>query len=214
MATVATGARLTLRCADRTIGLRALAEVPVSQLWSIPVLAVAAGQLDGLAGELEVPTDRGLLRLAAHLVSDGHALTVQPGHGVPMQIQRRDDVRAEVRLPVRAVLDQIRLRPASEPVVSAYDGSTVNLSAGGIGVRLDVRPDGGRLYAELDLPDGRLVPAVLTVVEVGTALLRARFVEIDPVDRERLVRLVFEQQRRELAARKRLTEVWPQPDQE
>lgn len=211
---MATGARLTLRCADRTIGLRALAEVPVSQLWSIPVLAVAGGQLDGLAGELEVPTDRGLLRLAAHLVSDGRVLSVQPGLGVPMQIQRRADVRAEVRLPVRAVPDRFRLRPASEPVVSAYDGSTVNLSAGGIGVRLDLQPDRDRLYAELDLPDGRLVPAVLTVVEAGTALLRARFVEIDPVDRERLVRLVFEQQRRELAARKRLTEVWPQPGQD
>jgi hypothetical protein len=220
MATVAPGARLVLHTEQGPVPLRCLAEVPIQDQWTVPVLAAAGQLLDGLAGQLELPTDRGLLHLQAHLVSDGAVLSLRPGLGVPLQVQRRDDVRAEVRLPVRAVAedavhDQQPARTRLRAVDAAPDratvaGTTVNVSAGGLRVRLNGTAMAGPLHVELDLPEGRLVPAVLAVLDAGPGLLRARFDRIDPVDRERLVRLVFEQQRRELAARRRLRQAWPE----
>jgi hypothetical protein len=215
MATVAAGTRLVLRAADRSVPLRVLREVPVVGEWTVPVLAPADPGLADLAGEVDVPTDRGVLTLRAHLRLDGDGLTLRPGGGAPLLVQRRSDVRADVRLAVQAVSEQeVRLRPVeADTVEPTLAGTTVSLSAGGLGLRVPpeqaVAGRSGRFYAELSLPGDRLVPVILDVVGADAALLRARFERIAPGDREALVRLVFEQQRRELAARRRLQEAWP-----
>jgi hypothetical protein len=193
MATVSAGTRLVLAADGRPVPLRVLRDVRIAGEWSVPVLAAASPDLADLAGQVEIPTDRGLFTLRAHLRLDADGLTLRPG-GTPLLVQRREDVRAEVRLPVQVVQERL--------------GDTVNVSAGGLGLRLadeDDRPWGtSRFAAELALPDDRLVPVVLSVVDADAALLRTRFEQIQHRDREALVRLVFEQQRRELAARKRL----------
>ena len=194
MATVAAGTRLVLAADGRRLPLRVLRDVPIEGEWAVPVLATASPDLADLAGQVDIPTDRGLFTLRAHLRLDADGLTLRPGGGSPLLVQRREDVRADVRLPVR--------------VVRVPLGDTLNVSAGGVGLRLSHEEDlpwgASRFAAELALPDDRVVPVVLGVVDADAALLRTRFEQIENRDREALVRLVFEQQRRELAARKRL----------
>ena len=219
MATVVAGTRLVLRAGDRSVTLRVLRDVPVTGTgageWALPVLAPAVPDLEGLAGRVDLPTERGILNVSAHLTLDGDGLRLRPGSGEPLLVQRRQDVRADVRLPVQAVSEQeVRLRPVdADTVEPTLNGTTVSLSAGGLGLRVAddelLPPRSGRFYAELTLPGDRLVPAILDAVDADAGVLRARFERIAPGDREALVRLVFEQQRRELAARKRLQEAWP-----
>lgn len=215
MATVAAGTRLVLRTADRTVPLRVLRDVPVEGEWTVPVLAPADPGLEGLAGRVDLPTERGMLSVSAHLTLDGDGLRLRPGSGTPLLVQRRNDVRADVRLPVQAVSEQeVRLRPVeADTIEPTLSGLTVSLSAGGLGLRVEGEQPlprrAGRFYAELTLPGDRLVPVILDAVDADAGLLRARFERIAPGDREALVRLVFEQQRKELAARRRLQEAWP-----
>jgi hypothetical protein len=65
---------------------------------------------------------------------------------------------------------------------------------------------GARIYLELGLPGGDLALAVMSVIDQRGPRVRASFVDISPLDRERLVRLVFKRQRAELADRRRSAE--------
>jgi PilZ domain len=206
MAIILAGSRLTLHTAGGgQVPLRALAEVELSGRWSLPVL-VPLRALDEGAGVLMAATATGLISVAAHLRIRAGVLELCPGTAdAPVLLQRRNDVRGRLTLPLRATAaDAAAERAFSDAVV---EGVTLDVSAGGLGVdlhpRSGVTPYGSRLYLELSLPGGRLVPSVLAVVELSDRRLHGRFVDIAPVDREHLVRLVFAEQRRELAARRR-----------
>lgn len=93
----------------------------------------------------------------------------------------------------------------------ALHGHTLDVSAGGLSALVHTRspfgpvaararaprparrpdpsltvPVGAQVYVEIDLPDGRRVPALAEVVEHDAGVMRARFVEIDDADRRRL----------------------------
>ena len=99
--------------------------------------------------------------------------------------------------------DQGRPRPAGR----VLRGRTVNVSAGGLLAVLHANPDGllrvgMRLPAEMTLPSGDQVSAVLQVVELRGWWVRTAFIDIDPRSREKLVRLVFSRERAALAQRR------------
>lgn len=213
MTHVGRGSRLTLRVGDRTVALRALAELDLEGDWALPVLALA--DADVAAGSVEVTTGAGVVTLMARLVHDERGLVLQRAGDAPAtRVQRRNDVRGGVELPLRAAVIDPRAR--QDLVDVAFHGATLDVSAGGLqlGAQDDGSarrlPAGTRLFVELELPDDVLVPAVLSLVEPGTNGLRGPFVDIAAADRERLVRLVFEAQRRELRARK-LSRSQPRP---
>jgi hypothetical protein len=184
---------------------------------------VAALQAAGLAGRVatvQFPTAQGPVQLDAELVhADGSFLLRAPGlRAAAIVEQRRENVRALVRLPLRgAVLGrQITVtRAEAEDDLADADsgvvliGTTETVSAGGISLELrdgDEVDPGSTIYVELGMPGGDLAPAVLSVLDHDGLTLRARFVDISPLDRERLVRLVFTRQRAELAERRQRRE--------
>jgi len=206
MATVPARSRLVLCTGAGDVPLRSLREVELVPGWAIPVIgpAMVLGHGDG---RLQLATDAGLVELDAHLVASDGQLVLRAGKAAPggavVVQQRRADVREGLELGLRgAALDALGHDALTE---AAIDGSTVSVSAGGLQARVEATldaPAGARLYLELELPGGQLVPCVVSVVELGGGLLRARFVDIAPVDRERLVRLVFTEQRIRLAERR------------
>jgi hypothetical protein len=83
----------------------------------------------------------------------------------------------------------------------------VNVSAGGVLAVLNSNPEGllrvgMHLPAEMTLPSGDQVTAVLQVVELRGWWVRMAFAQIDPRAREKLVRLVFTRERAALAQRR------------
>jgi hypothetical protein len=213
MVAVTPGDRVVLRTDDGYVALRVLRAVELVGPWQVHVLALV-GRAPCATGTLELARDGGgVVALPARLgVVDG-ALVLQAGHAsTPTGAlvsddgeQRRDDVRGELHLPIRAAaLDG----PAEEAFRGrTVVGHTLDVSAGG--ARLDLPGLAGalgkgcRLYLEGELPGGELAPAVVTVVRhEPSGAVRVRFVDIAPLDRERLVRLVFEAERRLLAERR------------
>ena len=188
MTTIARGSRLVLRTGSGPVPLRTLAEVRLVGRWAVPVLAPHRALGDG-DGVLEAATPAGALSLAAHLRLRDGVLELCPGStDAPALRQRRQDVRGRLSLPLRATAaDAAAQRVFSDGVV---EGVTLDVSAGGVGVDLHPRsgstPYGSRLYLEL-----------------SDRKLHGRFVDIAAADREHLVRLVFVEQRRALAERRR-----------
>lgn len=208
MTHVGRGSRLALRTGDRTVALRALADLDLDGDWSLPVLALADG-LGDQTGDVEIATDTGVVTVRARLVHDGAGLVLRRTDGTTTsRVQRRNDVRGPVSLPLRAAVVDPRVRRDLADL--AFEGATLDVSAGGLHLDAGAQgadaaedlPAGARIFVELELPDAVIVPAVLSLVEPGTAGLRGPFVDIAAADRERLVRLVFAEQRRALKARR------------
>jgi hypothetical protein len=188
-----------------------------------------AGRVAAIAGVLELAGPAGgTVRLPARLAIADGALVLEAGHaGEPTGTfttvegqQRRDDVRGEVHLPVRVAALDGRAEHALRG--SVLTGHTLDVSAGGARLALQgparAPEPGARLYVEVELPDGELAPAVVAVVAgadgeaaAGGVAVHVRFVDLAPLDRERLVKLVFEAERRLLAHRPRPGPARPGP---
>jgi hypothetical protein len=241
MAAVAAGSRLRVLGALCPLTVRSLRTTELDGGWLMPVLGdVAALESAGLSAQpagdqdepglstliatVEFPTDAGLLRLDAEIVSgEGIFLLRAPGlRTADLSEQRREDVRGLVHLPIRGtVLSRAAGRTpapgaeageseepgeATDTVTAELIGVTESVSAGGISADLELNgwvTAGCRIYVELSLPTGDVAPAVLSVLDRDGARVRAQFLDISPLDRERLVRLVFARQRAELAERRR-----------
>jgi PilZ domain len=217
MVAVRAGDRVVLRTDDGYVTLRALRAQELVGPWRLPVLVLLA-QWRPTTGTLELARDGGgVIRLPARIALVDGALTLLAGHGAPAPPpesllsgeQRRGNVRGELHLPLRATAVDAR----GDDVLhgGVLGGHTLDVSAGGarvdlpdLGCRL---PNGVRLYLEIEMPGGQLAPVVVTVVRSeGGGVVQVRFDDIAPVDREQLVRLVFEAERRLLAERRaRLT---------
>jgi PilZ domain len=211
MIKVTAGDRLVVTTNEGCVAVRALRDADLVGAWRVNVLA-PLGHEHPRSGILEV-ADAGLIhRLPVRLVIVDGALTLCAGRGPvqplpPPAAQRREDVRAEVHLPVRSTALDARAEAAFGG--GPLSGHTVDVSGGG--ARLDLAglraavPPGARLFAELELPGGELAPVVLgTVRHPWPEPLHGRFLDVAPVDRERLVRLVFEAQRGLLLERRDL----------
>jgi hypothetical protein len=225
MTTVAAGSRLLVRGGSAPVVLRALGPVQLAGEWSVTVLGDLAGlQAAGLTGRtavVEFPTDQGPVQLDAELVHAGGTFQLRaPGlRAAALVEQRRENVRALVQLPLRgsvlargstATRSQAEHELADAGPGMVLAGTTETVSGGGISLELadgDEVLAGSTIYIELGMPGGDLAPAVLSVLDHDGATLRARFVDISPLDRERLVRLVFTRQRADLAERRRQREV-------
>jgi hypothetical protein len=222
---VPAGSRLIFRNGPRSAELRVLRDTPISDRWQIPVLA-EAGALGMAGGVVELPDESGISSLPAALcVQDGH-LVLQPEDGTasaPAVSQRRQDVRQPVHLPVRGMVLETGL--ADEAEETAFEGVTLSVSGGGLAIQLmpdmtavmeaapqpEATPDGSRakrLYLELELPEGPVVPTVVSLVGIRPFgvhgyldELRGTFEDISAADRQRLVKLVFEEERRLLRRR-------------
>ena len=197
------GSTLVFVASGRRVAMRALATADpnVSQ---VPVLGPSEALSLG-NGHVEIVTASGLVTAPARVVRDstgGLALRLATNGEVT---QRREAVRGDVELSLR-----VALQPHHAGVSGAgrvVRGRTVNVSAGGLLCVLDANPDGAlelgmRLPAEMTLPSGERVSAVLEVVELRGWWVRTAFAEIDPRVREKLVRLVFNRERAVLVQRR------------
>jgi hypothetical protein len=204
---------VVLRTDDGQVALRVLRSVELVGAWRVLVLA-PAGRPGRIAGVLELagPTG-GTVRLPARLALSEDGLVLEAGRADeptgtladPQQGQRRQDVRGELHLPVRVAALDGRGERALHGAVLA--GHTLDVSAGGARFQLAglrTPPESGsRLYAEMTLPGETLAPAVVEVVRYAERALQVRFLDVAPLDRDRLAGLVFEAERRLLAERRR-----------
>jgi PilZ domain len=224
MTSVAAGSKLLIHGTRLPVVLRSLRDVDLNGGWTVPVMAdVAAFQAAGVVpGRIvvEFPTSRGPIRIDAELVqSDQFVVLRAPGlRPAAMVDQRRESVRGTVQLRLRGTIltpgakiptrSSVVVQDVAEGISAELAGHTATVSAGGISADLPalhgVGP-GATVYLELELPAGDLAPAVMTLLEHTGSLVRARFLDISPLDRERLVRLVFARQRTELAERSQLS---------
>lgn len=219
MISIAPGSRVLVHGTRSTVPLRSLRAVELAGDWSVAVLgdlaALASAGVGGPTASVEFATEDGPIRLDAELItSDGVFLLRAPGlRAAALVEQRREDVRAVVRLPLRGtVLTAGSSATRSGAGHEAAAGSDATLSGvtrtvSGGGVCAELRsgrslPPGATVYLELELPAGDLAPVVATVISSVGPMVRVRFVDISPLDRERLVRLVFTRQRAELADRR------------
>lgn len=223
MASVAAGSKILIHGPHLPLVLRSLRPVDLNGGWTVPVMgdvaAFQAARVGPGAAVVEFATDLGPVLLDAELVQSDKFFVLRAAGLRPAAIvdQRRENVRGTVQLPLRAALltagstANRRSSVISDETVAdggaaaALFGLTSTVSAGGISADLANLPglgDGATVYVELELPAGDLAPAVMTVLEQTGSLVRARFVDISALDRERLVRLVFARQRSELAGRK------------
>lgn len=208
------GSRLVFNTRKGNFPLRTLEDTELGDEWAIPVIADTAA-VAARTGDVDVPTDDGLVHVRGELRAEGGGLALHPV-GEEERVQRRQDVRWSLELPVRAGLP-----PASAPAVQVprvadgvafVPGVTLDVSAGGLHAQLQAPArlaQGSNVYVELHLPNGVLAPAVVSVVQQYGQSLRGRFVEIAPQDRETLARLIFARQREEIAARRALREGTP-----
>lgn len=226
MTTVAAGSKLLVHGTEARVVLRTLKSTQLVGGWSVAVLGdVAAIQAAGLTtgtAMVEFPTGTGPVRLDAEVVDlDGGFLLRAPGlRAAAIVEQRRENVRAPLRLPLQgSVLSAAASTrsQATEEIATGVGGVLSGILAGttetvsGGGISLDLPGvtgilAGARIYIEIGMPGGDLAPAVLSVLDHDGSTLRAQFVDISPLDRERLVRLVFTQQRAELAERRQRAE--------
>lgn len=233
MATTKVGSRITIRGAGGPLVLRALRAVELEGGWAVPVMADLSAVRSAGVGpeadvEIDVVTEAGVLRLDAEIVHSGGMFVVRaPGlRTAAVTEQRRENVRAAISMAVRGTVLSTGAEPAAEPVTrhdgpagprKVLEGTTSTVSAGGLCVVFGALPpgarDGAQLYLELTMPSGDLAPAVVSVVQrkpvEGGVLARVRFLDISPLDSERLVRMVFARQRSELAERRST----PRPNQ-
>jgi hypothetical protein len=148
---------------------------------------------EGGVGSARWPSTKGLCVLPCKIGGQGHFGLLEPT-GEPMVLQRRGAVRVDLKVPVR------RLDGNSWQVAH-----TVNISAKGLLVsgRLSLDADDVAVLG-IELPDYPADPLavksrVLSVEDDDR--MRIEFLEVTEAQEDRLVHLVFEQQR--VALRKR-----------
>jgi hypothetical protein len=205
-------------------------------VWSVPVM-VAGEALGLGEGRARFVTPVGLVHVRARLVAGPDGLVLEGlGTPQTTQRRKAVRQPLELPLRLRVPLTQPETAGPTDPdevddewghfdpddvadvvpttigPVEVVTGSTLNVSAGGIMARLDrhcpaLLPRHRGLIVELTLPDGEVVEAEMTVVELGHSTLRGPFTAISPRGREHLTRVIFAHEREALAERRRRQEM-------
>ena len=116
--------------------------------------------------------------------------------GEPEIHQRRNYVRASTNLTIKATPD--RLPETGEEVVPSVNGTTFDMSGGGMRVRLQgfEAKLGDRIKFDITMPDETVIQAAGTITRRPLPdVYCVQFDEIDKRAQERVVRLVFERLR-------------------
>jgi hypothetical protein len=214
--TIAAGSTLTLRAGGQRVTMKTLADARLDTAGGAGAGARVAviGPSDALGlgpGEAQVSTPAGLLLLPARVVDDGQGMVLALGAPPAPPTQRRNEVRGALELTIHVTLPAPPENPELGSVV--VRGRTRNISAGGMLATLDVGTAGSIapgtvLSIDVELPEGAgRIPVKLTLIEVGNFGLRGSFIDLPHVHAERFARLVFAQERAQLAMRSRRAEV-------
>jgi hypothetical protein len=203
--TVPAGSRLILVGGRRRIPIRTLAPLEVRPGAVTPVVA-GTEVLDVVGAHVGVNTEAGLVTSAAEVFQDDGHLMLRLGDDVRTH-QRRQDMRGELALEVLIAVPDDEV-PEGRQVVT---GRTMDISGGGLKLSIEAAPasaevaalrsPGAMVEAEIALPGGNHVSALLQVVDADDQTLRTSFVAIDRRDRERLIGLVINRRRQEQAGR-------------
>jgi hypothetical protein len=203
--TVPAGSRLVLIDGRRRVPVRTLAPLEVRPGGVTPVVA-GTEALGLVEAQLGLTTASGLVTSAAEVIQDDGRLVLRLGQEVRTH-QRRQDMRGEFALEVLIAVPDEDV-PQGRRVIT---GRTMNVSGGGLMLSLQtsaasaeaesLRSRGAMVEAEIALPGGSHVSALLQVVDATDQILRTSFVAIDRRDRERLIGLVINRRRQELVFR-------------
>jgi c-di-GMP-binding flagellar brake protein YcgR len=145
--------------------------------------------------------------LPARVVHDGRGMVVALGAPPAPPQQRRNEVRGDLELRIRATQPPPEDNP--ELGYAVIPGRTRNISAGGMLATLDrgagaILKPGTVITIDVELPeDDGTVEVRLNVIAVGNFGLRGSFIDLPRRDAERFARLVFTRERAQLAARRR-----------
>jgi hypothetical protein len=170
-------------------------------IWLDAELAEDGRPQAGQAVQVLTPRQDALRLIPGRMVEESRGLSFQVEvSGRVSRVQRRDDVRARVKLPP---VSAVRLSRAGQPM-GLLGLQAVDLSAGGIRVTSDQPLHGGeRLRLALRLGQGDPL-TVNTEILIGGLSAQGRFDPMPERDRQRIVQYVYQQelsQRREEPAR-------------
>src|SRR3954447_17725787 len=138
--TIPAGSTLTLRASGHRMVLKTLADAELDTEGGagggarVPVIG-PSDALDLGAGQADLSTPTGVLTLPARVADNGRGMVVALGAPPPPAAQRRNEVRGDLELPIRATLPP----PAENPELgyAVIAGRTRNVSAGGMLATLD-----------------------------------------------------------------------------
>jgi hypothetical protein len=168
-------------------------------IWLDHELSEDSRPLAGQMVQVLTPRQDAMRLIPGRLVEEGRGLSIQVAVcGRVSRVQRRDDVRARVKLPP---VSAVRLSRDGRPV-GLIGLNAVDLSAGGIRVTSEEPLRGGdQLRLALRLGQGDPL-TVNTEILVGGLSAQGRFGPMPERDRQRIVRFVYQQ---ELAQRREQT---------
>lgn len=185
------GTQLILTGPAQTVELLTLAPAEVGDQEQIPVL-VMGSDAPPQRGMISIPTPFGVMRTIAALDADAGTITLKMSK-IPRAWQRRDAHRMPLVVPLRGTTVSLpALAGAGAPGPHRpvrFNGTTVDISPGGLSARLTVESDALRLpsgvrdvFLEIDPSSAHPVAATLRVVDVRSDQLRGVFDYLAPSD--------------------------------
>jgi hypothetical protein len=212
---LAAGSQLILTGPVQAVELLTLADGEIGDGEKLNVL-VMGSDTPPQRGMVSIPTQYGVMRTIATLDAAEGVVTLRMSK-IPPAWQRRDAHRTPLVLELRGTTVALpALAGAGAPSSKApvrFNGTTVDISPGGLSARLTVESDGLRLppgvrdvFVELDPFGGHPVAATLRVVDVRSDLLRGEFEYLNPSDWIYLAKLA------RAAGGPGATEGWPEAE--
>ncbi|GAA3396070.1 PilZ domain-containing protein [Cryptosporangium minutisporangium] len=195
------GTQLILTGPAQAVELLTLAAAQVGDQEQIPVL-VMGSDAPPQRGMISVPTPFGVMRTIAALDAEQGVVTLKMAK-IPPAWQRRDAHRMPLAVPLRGTTVSLpALAGAGAPSSNRpvrFNGTTLDVSPGGLSASLTVESDGLRLppgirdvFLEIDPFSDHPVAATLRVVDIRSDRLRGEFEYLQPGDWLHLAKLARE----------------------
>jgi hypothetical protein len=188
---LAAGTQLILTGPVQAVELLTLADGEVGDGKQLSVLVMGSDN-PPQRGMISIPTPYGVMRTIAALDLDRGLVTLRMSK-IPPAWQRRDAHRMPLELRLRGTTVAMpALAGAGAPTSATpvrFNGTTVDISPGGLSAILSVETDALRLpsgvrdvFVEIDPQGARPVAATLRVVDVRSDRLRGEFEYLAPSD--------------------------------
>ncbi|MFI5954338.1 PilZ domain-containing protein [Cryptosporangium sp. NPDC051539] len=185
------GTQLILTGPVQAVELLTLAPAEVGDQEQISVL-VMGSDAPPQRGMISIPTPFGVMRTVAALDAELGVVTLKMAK-IPPAWQRRDAHRMSLVVPLRGTTVSLPALAGAGPRTSGrpvrFNGTTVDISPGGLSAVLTVESDALRLpsgvrdvFLELDPYSSHPVAATLRVVDVRSDQLRGEFEYLQPSD--------------------------------